>query len=202
VREIAPGVVHWTTFHEGIGEQVSSYYVVDGGVLLDPRAPEDGGFEALAERYGAPQAVLLTNRHHYRHTGQVLARWDVTVHCHASGLYEFSPDQQVQGFAFGDALPGGAVAEELGVLCPDETAIWFPHLRVLALADALVREPPDAEPGFVPDDLIGDDPEAVKAGLRQGFARLAELDPEHVLLAHGLPLVGDGRAALERAAAG
>ena len=80
--------------------------------------------------------------------------------------------------------------------------MWFPRLRTLALADALVRQPPDATPGFVPDELIGDDPEAVKHGLRQGFARLAELAPANVLLAHGKPLVGDGQAALERAAAG
>ena len=70
------------------------------------------------------------------------------------------------------------------------------------MADALVREPPDGEPGFVPDDLIGDDPEAVKAGLRAGFARLAELAPQTLLLAHGLPIVGDGQATLQRAAAG
>jgi hypothetical protein len=97
-REIVPGVVHWTTFHDGIDEPVSSYFVVDGGVLLDPRVPE-GGFEALAERFGEPRAVVLTNRHHYRHAGQVVERWGATVHCHASGLYEFTPEQQVQGFA-------------------------------------------------------------------------------------------------------
>lgn len=202
MREIVPGVVHWTTFHEGIGEQVSSYYVVDGGVLLDPRAPDEGGFEALAERYGEPRAVILTNRHHYRHSADVIRLFGATVHAHESGLYEFTPEQQVQGFAFGDALPGGAEAVELGVICPDETAVWFSRLRVLAMADALVREPPDGEPGFVPDDLIGDDPEAVKAGLRAGFARLAELGPQTLLLAHGLPIVGDGQAALQRAAAG
>src|SRR5262245_39241322 len=143
MREIVPGVVHWTTFHEGIGEQVSSYYVVDGGVLLDPRAPEDGGFEALADRFGKPYAVLLTNRHHYRHAGQVLERWDVTVHCHASGLHEFTHGEPVQGFEFGDPLPGGAMAMELDAICPDETAIWFAEERALALADGLVREPPD-----------------------------------------------------------
>jgi hypothetical protein len=54
----------------------------------------------------------------------------------------------------------------------------------------------------VPDELIGDDPEAVKRGLRQGFARLAELAPANVLLAHGNPLLGNGQAALQRAAAG
>jgi hypothetical protein len=199
VQEIAPGVVHWTSFHEGIHHDVSSYYVVAGGVLVDPRAPQ-GGFEALAERYGAPRAVVLSNRHHYRHAGQVVERYGVSVHCHRDGLHEFTDGEPVQGFAFGDELPGGAVAVELDAICPDETAIWFADERALALADGLVRMAPGAEPGFVPDGLIGDDPEGVKEKLRAGFARLAELDPAHLLLAHGEPVVADGRATLERAA--
>jgi hypothetical protein len=124
----------------------------------------------------------------------------VTVHVHRDGLHEFTHGEPVEGFAWGDELPGGAVAEELGAICPDETALWFPAERAMAIADGLVRIPPDGEPGFVPDELIGDDPESVKAGLRAGFARLAELDPQHLLLAHGRPIVGDARATLERAA--
>jgi hypothetical protein len=199
MHEIAPGVVHWTTFHEGIHGEVSSYYVVDGAALVDPRAPE-GGFDALAEAYGPPGVVLLTNRHHYRHTNDVVARFGATVHCHESGLYEFEHDRQVEGFAFGDELPGGATAFELGAICPDETAIWFAGVGALAFADGLVRIPPDAEPGFVPDGLIGDDPAAVKDGLRAGFARLAELDPSLLLLAHGNPIIGAGGDVLRRAA--
>ncbi len=43
----------------------------------------------------------------------------------------------------------------------------------------------------MPDDLIGDDPEPVKDGLRSAYARLAdELAPENLLLAHGEPVVG------------
>ncbi len=126
----------------------------------------------------------------------------MTVHCHASGLYEFTRGEPVQGFAFGDPLPGNAMAMELDAICPDETAIWFAEQRALAMADGLVREPPDGTPGFVPDKLMGDDPEAVKAGLRAGFARLAELAPHNLLLAHGLPIVDDGQATLQRAAAG
>jgi hypothetical protein len=91
---------------------------------------------------------------------------------------------------------------ELDAICPDETAIWFAEQRALALADGLVREPPDGLPGFVPDRLMGDDPEGVKAGLRAGFARLAELAPHNLLLAHGLPIVCDGQPTLERVAAG
>src|SRR5918994_891484 len=100
MQEIAPGVVHWTTFHEGIRHDVSSYYVVSGGVLVDPRAPE-GGFEALAERFGTPRAVVLTNRHHYRHAGEAVERFGVTVHVHRDGLHEFTRGEPVQGFAFG-----------------------------------------------------------------------------------------------------
>jgi hypothetical protein len=49
----------------------------------------------------------------------------------------------------------------------------------------------------VPDRLLGDDPEGVRAGLLAAFRRLVPLSPEHLLLAHGLPVVGDGRRALE-----
>ena len=53
--------------------------------------------------------------------------------------------------------------------------------------------------GFVPDSLLGDDPEAVKDGLRTAVARLVEQERfSHLLFAHGEPVVGEGRAALER----
>jgi hypothetical protein len=51
--------------------------------------------------------------------------------------------------------------------------------------------------GFVPDSLM-DEPEQTKRGLLDAYARLlAELDFEHLLLAHGGPLIGDGRARLQ-----
>jgi len=49
---------------------------------------------------------------------------------------------------------------------------------------------------FVPDFLMGDDPEAVKQGLFAAFERLLELDFDTLLLAHGAPLVGRGREEL------
>ena len=51
---------------------------------------------------------------------------------------------------------------------------------------------------FFSDDLLGDDPETVKDGLRAGLRRLLERDFRHVLFAHGDPIVGDGRERLER----
>jgi hypothetical protein len=195
MQEIAPGVVHWQTYHERIRSPVSSYMVVAGGVLVDPREPDEG-FGALAERHGAPDAVILTNRHHYRHSAELESRYGATVYCHEAGMHAFTRGERVVPFAFGDELPGGAVAHEVAAITPEETAVWFPAEGALAFADGLVRLPPEGPLGFVPDELLGDDPEGVKQGLLAAFRLLVPLSPEHLLLAHGLPVVGDGRDAL------
>ncbi len=114
-------------------------------------------------------------------------------------MHEFSDEQRVQPFEFGDELPGGVIAHEVGAICPDETALELPAARAVAFADGLVRySASDGSLGFVPDDLMGDDPQAVKSGLLESFARLLTLDFDHVLLAHGLPVVGDGKQQLRR----
>jgi hypothetical protein len=44
---------------------------------------------------------------------------------------------------------------------------------------------------------MGDDPSAVRAELRASLRRLlGELDFDHLLFAHGEPIVGGGKAAL------
>ena len=109
----------------------------------------------------------------------------------------------VQGFAFGEELARGVRALEVGVLCPEETAL---HIAAgdgfLAFADAIVRDD-DGNLAFVSDHLLGDDPEQVKAGLRDSFARLLdEQDFDGLLLAHGDPTPSGGRAELERFVSG
>lgn len=196
MHEIAPGLFHWTAFHEGIRADVSSYYLRDAGVLIDPLLPDDDALKWLTDN-GPPYAVLLTNRHHYRHSGRLVEVFGVSVHASAPGMHEFSDEQPVQPFEFGDELPGGVIAHEVGAICPDESALEIPSARALACADGVVRYPDsDAALGFVPDFLIGEDPEGVKAGLRDAYRRLLEVDFEHLLLAHGLPVVGEGKERL------
>ena len=68
----------------------------------------------------------------------------------------------------------------------------------LAFADAIIRDR-DGGLAFVSDYLLGDDPEAVKSGLRDAFARLLdEQEFDGLLLAHGDPSASGGRAELER----
>lgn len=199
MREVLPGVFHWTTLHPRIRIPVSSYWLDEGGVLIDPLVPGEGGIQWFAARPNPPSAVLLSNRHHYRDSGRFVEAFGCSVHCNRAGLHEFIEGEVVAGFAPGDVLPGGVVACEVGGICPDDSALYLPSRRAVAFADGLVRGGPHGQegpPGFVPDGLM-DDPPATKRALLAAFARLLdELDFEHVLLAHGDPLIGDGRRLL------
>jgi len=198
VEEIAPGIWHWAARHPGIGIRVHSYFLAKDSVLLDPIAP-DGGLDWFAE-HGPPTDVLLTNRHHYRSSADFVERFGVTVRCVRQGVHEFSGRLDVEPFDYGDELPGGAVAHEVGAICPDETAFHFPSRRALAVADGAVRWEENGSLAFVPDAYM-DEPEHTKEGLREAYRRLALLDFDHLLLAHGEPFVSDGREALAAFAA-
>ncbi len=193
MREIAAGLWHWTAPHEHIGMDVSSYLLAAERVIIDPMIPAEG-LESLRV-HGAPEHVLLTNRHHDRDAWRLREAFGCTVHCVRNGLYELAGRGPVEAFDFGDELPGGAIALEVDAICPDETALHIPAHRALACADGVVRWPGQEALAFVPDNLM-DDPEDTKAGLRDAYRRLLDLDFDLLLLAHGEPVVGGGRDAL------
>jgi hypothetical protein len=191
MNELLPGLFHWTAFHEGIRMDVHSHFLADSGTLVDPMLPAEG-IEWFDDR--RPQRIVLTNRHHYRHSGRFVDAYGTPVLCNEAGLHEFEGGPDVQGFVPGDEVGPGVVAREVGAICPDDTAL---HVQrgggVLAFADGLIRY---GSLGFVPDGLLGDDPEGVKRGLRESLGRLLELDFDTLLFAHGDPLVGGGESAL------
>ena len=193
MEEIVPGIWHWSAPHPRIKIRVHSYCLPDEGVLIDPIVPTDG--LGWFEEHAPPTDVLLTNRHHYRSSGDFVDRFGVNVRCVREGLHEFSHGEQVEPFEFGDELPGGIVAHEVGALCPDEAALFIPGHRALAVADGAVRWEEGGPLAFVPDSLM-DQPEETKRGLCDAYGRLAELEFDHLLLAHGDPFVGDGREVL------
>jgi hypothetical protein len=198
VEEIAPGIWHWSAEHPKIRILVHSYYLPAEGVLIDPIAPADG-LDWFAEN-GPPSHVLLTNRHHFRSSGEFVDRFGATVHCSRSGMHEFTHGEGVRPFDPGDELPGGIVAQGVGAICPDESALHIPERDALAVADGAIRMQPDGPLTFVPDQFM-DDPERTKDGLCESYRRLAGLDFSHLLLAHGEPIVGTGKDALATFAA-
>jgi glyoxylase-like metal-dependent hydrolase (beta-lactamase superfamily II) len=197
MNEILPGVHHWETLHPRIDMMVSSYWLADDGVAIDPLLPKEGGLAWFAEQPLAPSAVLLSNRHHLRDATRLHDEFGCEIYCSREGLHEFSRGEPVTAFDPGQQLPGGVRAEFVGGLCPDETALYMPSRGALAMADAVVRVD-SGELGFVPDSFM-DDPPATKHALLEAIELLlAELEFEHLLLAHGGPLTGDGRLQLQR----
>jgi hypothetical protein len=193
-HEVLPGVWHWRAYHERIQQDVSSWYLPEVHVAIDPKLPEEG-VAWFTERGGVAD-VLLSCRHHYRDASDLVEAFGSTVRGPRSGLHEFTDGPQVEGYDPGDELPGGVIAREVDAISPDETALHLPTHRAILIADGVVQWEPGGPLAFVPDFLMGDDPQEVKTGLTAAFERLLELDFDHLLLAHGEPLVGDGKAQL------
>jgi hypothetical protein len=192
MQEITPGIRHWTAVHPNIGWVVSSYWLPDLKVLLDPlEVPEE--VEDIDE-------IVLSNRHHRRSAFEARERFGAVVRVPRLGLHEFADDGPVEPYDFGERLAGGAItASQVTELWPDDGALHIPPLDALAIADTVLNERDRLQ--FMPD-VCFDDREAERRSIRAGLARLAaELDFAHLLLAHGAPLVGDGRDRLREFAA-
>jgi glyoxylase-like metal-dependent hydrolase (beta-lactamase superfamily II) len=193
MEQIAPGIRHWKAVHPNLSIEVSSYWLPDLRLLLDPIA--------VPEEVEGVEHILLSCRHHTRDSLDAAQRFDATISAPRTGMHEFGDGTPIQAYDFGEPLLGGAVtAHQVGGLSPDETALHIPAVNALAVADGAIRYGDDL--GFVPDQYM-DDPEKDKAELKRGFGELADqLDFDVLLLAHGNPIPSGGREALRRFAEG
>lgn len=196
MQTILPGLFHWTAFHEDIGQDVHSYCLVkpEFSLLIDPKRPSGG--LAWFKKHPPPKHIYLTNRLHYRDSAAFVEAFDSQVWCHRAGLHEFTPAERVKAFDHGDVLPGDVRALRVGALCPEETALLLPPaVGAVALGDAVIRD--DDELSFVSDELM-DDPPATKRRLLRSLRALLKEPFDHLLLAHGKPWIGGGKAALRQ----
>jgi hypothetical protein len=181
MKEIAPGILHWTARHPKINSEVSSYWLPGQRVLLDPITVPDE-VEDVDE-------ILLTNRHHLRASLEARERLGAAIRAPAVGMHEYTEGEPVEPYEFGDELAGGQItAYEVGSISPDEAALHIPAVSSLAVADGVIHY--QADLAFVPDGLM-DDPDETKRGLASAYARLSEeLDFDNLLTAHGTPIAG------------
>jgi hypothetical protein len=81
-----------------------------------------------------------------------------------------------------------------GRICPDDTAL---HLALgpgaLAFGNGIINHGGIGQP---PDGFLGDDPDAVKAGIVGGLVPLLDEDFDALLFAHGEPVASGGKARL------
>jgi hypothetical protein len=193
MHEIAPGIRHWTAPHPKIGIEVSSYWLPGLRVLLDPLA--------VPEEVDAVDEIVLSNRHHKREAFEAAERFGAPVRVPRVGLHESAEDDPVEPYEFEEPFADGAItAYQVTAYWPDDGALHIPSVSALAIADTIVNYDGIR---FVPDHLMGDDPEAEKLDIKETLGRLAEeLEFEHLLLAHGPPIPDEGRERLREFASG
>jgi glyoxylase-like metal-dependent hydrolase (beta-lactamase superfamily II) len=193
VRELQPGLWHWTATHpdwkpgEDWEPEVSSYAIADDErlLLLDPLAPPSEIPELAAER---ETAIVLTCPWHARDARSLAERL-------GAPLYVPPPDEgdpnpvEGQVFRAGDRLPVGV--EAFPGMEPNDLVLWIESRRALVAGDTLIDRGHGLE---FPADWAnkGVPPEQILEALRP----LLELPVELVLPTHGPPA---HRAALERA---
>jgi len=192
IHEVLPGVMHWAAPHPSAGIESGSHFLVEEGILVDPIAPPEG-VEWFDDK--GISEILLTNRHHTRSSFDIQDRLGVPIRAPRTGMHDL-PEDRVQPYDFGDEVSAGIWAHAISETWPDETALELRRHHAVALADGVIHY---EGLGFFEDSLLGDDPEAEKQRLRDGFARLvAEVEFAHVLFAHGAPIIGGGREQLRR----
>jgi glyoxylase-like metal-dependent hydrolase (beta-lactamase superfamily II) len=217
VRELAPGLWHWTATHPGWedGEpwdpNVSSYAIDDGERLLlfDPLGvPSE--IEALtAER---ETAIVLTAPWHERDSQSLVRRLGVPVYTPAADTAEDlmrdwnltaeqvgdgSPDVkwlrdgegEAHWYSAGDQLPFGI--EVFPGHKRNDLVLWMESRRAVFVGDTIA----DLGEGLrINERWLRDD--VTRESVVEGLRPLLELPVEHLLPAHGAPA---DRAALERA---
>lgn len=217
IERLTGGIWRWTSPHpewrpanEWVRDCACFALAMDGElVLVDPQAPPDdpeplfAELDALVERE-APErvAVLTTIHYHVRSAADVARRYGsdlpVSVRGHASVGALLGGDVPFEPIEPGAELPGGAVAHAIGKPRRREMPLWFPSHRALAFGDAVVG----VEHGLrVWDTLDGKSADWYRERFVPTLEPLVQLDPEHVLVTHGPPAIGDGRERLAEALA-
>jgi hypothetical protein len=193
MHEIAPGIRHWTAPHPNLGIEVSSYWLPDLRVLLDPLA--------VPEEVDGIEEIVLSNRHHKRDMLAAHERFGAPIRAPRIGMHDFDEDDPVDPYDFEEPFAGGAItAYQVTEYWPDDCALHIPSVSGLVIADTVINY---GGLRFVPDNLMGDDPEAEKRDMKATLGRLAdELEFEHLLLAHGDPVPSEGRERLREFASG
>jgi hypothetical protein len=217
VRELRPGLWHWTAPHpdwqasEPWDQNVSSYAIDDGERLLlfDPLAPPDEILERAADR---ETAIVLTSPWHERDAKSIVERLGMPVYTPTPDTAEdllrthnftapegwISPDVQwlldaeageAHWYSAGDRLPGGV--EAFPGQKRNDLVLRVESQRAVVAGDTLADfgEGPQINPRWLSAEVTR---EQVAEGLRP----LLDLPVEHLLATHGGPF---DRATLERA---
>jgi glyoxylase-like metal-dependent hydrolase (beta-lactamase superfamily II) len=209
VTRLTDGLWRWTVYYEEWRDTVGCVYyeAPDAIVLIDPLVP-DGASEAMrfwealdrdVARVAFPVHVYVTVFWHVRSSGEIVQRYDGTLHAPSRALAANEKRAGVPAAVFrpGDVLPGGI--EALATGRSTEVVYWIPEHRALVPGDVLLG----AEGGGLRLCPLSWLPASVThAKLREALKPLLQLPVERVIVSHGEPVTIDARARLVEALAG
>jgi hypothetical protein len=205
VHEIAPDIWRWAAPYADrrVGTRASfAVAVANVLVLVDPLVPEDvwPRLDELAASH-ASVAALITIPFHVRSGEEVVARYGqkASLWGHRAVGTRLRDRSMLRPIEPGVPLPGDVEALAIGSPRRQEMPLWFPSHRALAFGDAVVGVDGTLRVWEVVED------ERRRAWYRNRLVPTLEpllaLEPEHVLVTHGPPIVGGGREALAQALA-
>ena len=189
-REVEPGLWYWTAPHpdwrgatdwpEDVG--CVCCRAADAVVLIDPLLPpgEEAEFWAFVDAFAAPVAVLLTAPWHRRDAAAVAERYGTTVWAHELARPRLSfPTRS-------DALPAGVEA-----FVPDgddegQVAFYLSAYHALVVAELFMGTGEGLR--LCPSPSLRD-----RDAFDRSLRRLLDLPIQRVLVAHGEPVLSNGR---------
>lgn len=147
MREILPGVFHWTVDWPGYFPLESYWLFPDGGsVIVDP--VDSAGLMPL-EGAAPVLAVVVTSRWHERSARLLAIRTGAPLYVPAAEVENFEDIDECETYVAGDILPGDllAISTAGGEWSAGEHALLSPlHGGTLLVADAWAQ-PPSGPPG-------------------------------------------------------
>ena len=212
IQQLTAGIWSWQVRPRGLraGEfGVRTSYAIAAGtdtLLVDPLLPGDAAhlLEALDDLARGQVHILVTMPYHTRSAEQLWQRYrgaGAQIFGHPKVATRLGDRAGLEAVAGGDAAAGLARFHPIGAPPGSEQAIEIPAGRVLVFGDAVV----DTGDGSLRVWHRRLDSERRRRWWRERYLptleQLAALQPRHVLVTHGRPLLDDGTAGLRRALA-
>lgn len=210
IEEIVAGIWRWERRPRGLrpGEfgGRTSYAVAKGSdlLLLDPlvNGDDDPALEVLDDLVRGRVRILVTMPYHTRSSESLSQRYrSAKAHIYghprvATRLSDVSGFEAVTG---GGDVAGVARFHSIGRPPRSQQPIEIPAVRALVFGDAVV-ETGGGELRVWAAPLNSEERRRWwHARYLPTLQRLTDLDIDHVLVTHGQPAIGDGKAALQRA---
>ena len=210
VQEIVPGVWCWQRRPKGLrpeefGVRTSYALAVGGETLLVDSLVTDADDPALAvlDDLVAGRVRILVSKPFHTRSAELLwrryRRAQARIYGHAEVATRLGDTSGFEAVRGGDEVGGVARFHSIGAPPRSEQPIEIPALAGLVFGDSVV-ETGSGELRVWEDPV---DTERRQRWWRERYlptlARLAALEPEHVLVTHGQPVLGHGAMAIRRA---